>query len=206
MAGDAMTQLVQLMTSTALASLATSEDMNSHPDIVEELFYLAERMVSHCPDVLVSSPLMELLLQCGARGMRLDHQGANKGTFKFLDAAVSYGLSLRELGKPAIQAALERALTQEGQAIVWNLASAMIGDLPFYCSQIPEILWKLNLLFPRLLSLWLATALQAMPSPERAKNDFMGALAAGLARDEFSLATRAFQSACARERRFRKQH
>jgi hypothetical protein len=79
-----------------------------------------------------------------------------------------------------------------------------MGDLPAYSNQIPEILWKLNLLCPGLLSQWLSAAFDSAALPERAKNDFMGALDTGLARDEFSLAVRAFQSACARERRLRK--
>ena len=182
------------------------EDMTNHPDVVEEFFYLMGRMMNHCPDPIVRGPLLQSLVKCAIVGTELDHQGANKGTLRFLEDTISHGLSLREMNRPDSQAALEQVLSQEGQHIVANLARALTGDLPAYNErQIPEILWKLNLLCPSLLSQWLAFAFHRVDRmPERAKADFMGALDTGLARDEFSLAVRAFQTACQRERRTRR--
>jgi len=197
-------EMVAAMATTVFSFLRTLEELTNHPDVVEEFFYLMGRMMSHCPDPLATSPLLHSLFQCAVVGMQLDHHGSNKGTIKFLEHSISYGLSLREQNKPECQASLERVLSQEGHAIVANLARAMMGDLPAYSNQIPEILWKLNLLCPGLLSQWLTAAFDSAALPERAKNDFMSALDTGLARDEFSLAVRAFQSACERERRLRK--
>jgi transportin-3 len=194
-------EMVAAMATTAFSFLRTLEELTNHPDVVEEFFYLMGRMMSYCPDPLARSSLLQSLFQCAVVGMQLDHHGANKGTIKFLEHTISYGLSLREQNKPECQAALEQVLSQEGHSVVANLVRAMMGDLPAYSNQIPEILWKLNLLCPGLLSQWLNAAFDATTLPERAKNDFMGALDTGLARDEFSLAVRAFQSACARERR-----
>ena len=191
------------MATTTFSFLRNSEDFTNHPDVVEEFFYSMGRMVNHCPDPLIKSPLLQSLFQCAVVGMQLDHHGANKGTIRFLESTISYGLLLREQNKPDCQAALEQVLSQQGQAIVNNLARAMMGDLPAYSQQIPEIIWKLNLLCPGLLSQWLSAAFDSAALPERAKNDFMGALDTGLARDEFSLAIRAFQNACERARRFR---
>jgi transportin-3 len=197
-------EMTNAMASTAFSFLRTFDDMTNHPDIVEELFYLMERMIRNCPAQLVRSALLVSLFQCAAVCMRLDHQGANKGTLKFLDSTISFGLALRERNDRESEAALERVLLQEGPAVVDNVAKSMVGELPSYANQGPEILWKLNLLCPRLVSKWLSSAFTSVVLPERAKNDFMGALETGLARDEFSLAARAFQSACERERRFRR--
>jgi transportin-3 len=163
------------------------------------------RMMNKCPEPVVVTPLLQSLLKCAVVGMQLDHKGANKGTLRFLEDTISFGLSLRELNKPECLAALEGALSQEGQPIVVNLTRAMVGELPAYSErQIPEILWKLNLLCPSFLSQWLIAAFNGVDRlPERAKVDFMGALSTGLAKDEFSLAVRAFQTACHREHRFR---
>jgi transportin-3 len=198
--------MVSAMATTCFSFLRNVDELTAHPDVVEELFYMMGRMMSNCPDPLVQSPLLRSLLQCAAVGMQLDHHGANKGTLKFLENTISYGLSLREQKKPACQAPLEEALSQEGQAIVVNLMKAMMGDLPEYGnSQIPEILWKLNLLCPGLLTQWLHSAFAGtLTLPEGAKNDFIAALDTGLARDEFSMAVRAFQTACERHRRLRK--
>jgi transportin-3 len=198
-------EMTKALAGSAFAFLRSFDDMTNHPDVVEELFYLMERIIGNCPVELVRSELLLPLVQCAVAGMRLDHQGGNKGTLKFLDSAITFGLALRERSDPESQAALERVLLQEGRAIVDNLARSMVGELPSYTNQGPEILWKLNLLCPRLVAQWLTSAFDSVPPlPERAKNDFMGALETGLARDEFSLAARALQMACERERRFRR--
>ena len=197
--------MVAAMATTVFSFLRTLEELTNHPDVVEEFFYLMGRMMTYCPDPVVTSPLLLSLAQCAVVGMQLQHAGANKGTLKFLENTISYGLQLREQNKPESQAALEQVLSREGQAIVVNLARAMMGDLPAFSNQIPEILWKLNLLCPGLLNQWLTSAFASTSAlPERAKADFMSALNTGLARDEFSLVVRAFQSACDRERRLRR--
>jgi len=196
--------MVAALATTVFSFLRTLEELTNYPDVVEEFFYLMGRMVTYCPDPVVASPLLRSLVQCAVVGMQLQHSGANKGTLKFLENTISYGLQLRELNKPESKAALEQVLSQEGESIVVNLVRAMMGDLPAYSNQIPEILWKLNLLCPGLLNQWLTSAFATSALPERAKADFMNALDTGLARDEFSLVVRAFQSACDRERRLRK--
>lgn len=198
-------EMVAAMATTFFSFNRNLEELTIHPDVVEEFFYLIGRMMSYCPDPIVTSTLLQSVAQCAAVGMRMDHHGANKGTLKFLENTVSYGLVLREQNKPDKQAALERVLVQEGRAIVTNLASAMMGELPTYSDQIPGILWKMSLLCPGLLTEWLTSAFALTnAAPERAKLEFMSALNTGLARDEFGLMVRAFQTACDRERRFQR--
>lgn len=197
--------MVAVMATVFFSFNRNLEELTNHPDVAEEFFYLVGRMMSYCPDPVVKSPLLKSVAQCAVVGMQLDHHGANKGTLKFLENTISYGLVLREQNKPESQDALARVLAEEGQAIVTNLARAMMGELPSYTNQIPEILWKLSLLCPSLLAQWLTAAfVSTNAAPERAKAEFMKALDTGLARDEFSLVVRAFQTACDRERRFRK--
>jgi transportin-3 len=199
--------MVSALARTSFTFLRTLEDLTCHPDVVEELFYLMGRMITYCPDPLVTSPLLQSLFQCAAVGMQVSHRDANKGTLNFLENTISYGLSLREQPpKPTCQASLEHVLTQEGQTIVTNMARAMMGELPTFSNQVPELLWKLNLLCPELLAQWLSTAFStAISPPERAKNGFMGALDRGLPRDDFNLAVRAFMSACERERKMQQR-
>lgn len=196
-------ETVATLSNSTFSFLRSLEDMTNHPDVVEEFFYLMGRMTNHCPDPLIVSPLLQSLLQCAVVGMQLEHQGANKGTLRFLDDLISYALSLREQTKPESKAALEQALSREGQPIVNNLARAVIGDLPAYNErQIPETLWKLNLFNPQMLLQWLAAAFQGVDRiPERAKIEFMNALTTGLPCEEFSVVVRAFQDACGKERR-----
>jgi transportin-3 len=150
---------------------------------------------------------LQPLFQCAAVGMQVAHRDANKGTLSFLEKTVSYGLSLREQPpNPNCQAALEHVLIQEGQNITTNMARALMGELPTYSNQVPELLWKLNLLCPDHLAQWLATAFTITTNPpERAKTGFMGALNRGLQRDDFNLAVRAFMTACERERKMQQR-
>jgi transportin-3 len=201
--------MVVSLSTTVFLFLRNLEDLTNHPDVAEEFFYMMGRMMNNCPDPIVLSALLQSLVQCAVVGMQLDHQGANKGTLRFLEDLISYGLSLREVVKPNCQEALERVLSQEGQPIVANLAHAITGDHPAYNDRlISEILWKFNLLCPNMLAQWLGAAFHGVDRlPEPAKVAFLGALGTGLARDEFSLAVRAFQSECQRQHRNRRfQH
>jgi transportin-3 len=205
--GHKLLEMVSAMARTSFEFLRTLEDLTQHPDVVEEFFYMMGRMITYCPDPLVTSPLLQNLFQCAAVGMQVAHRDANKGTLNFLENTISYGLRLREQPpKPECQAALEHVLMQEGQAVVTNMASAMMGELPTYSNQVPELLWKLNLLCPEHLVQWLTIAFTtAINPPERAKAGFMGALDRGLPRDDFNLAVRAFMSACERERKMQQR-
>jgi transportin-3 len=197
--------MVAAMTNTVFSFLRNLTEFTNHPDVVEEFFYLMGRMVAYCPDPVMKSPLLLPLFQGAVVGMQLDHPGASKGTLKFLETTVSHGVQLRQqqTNRESL-ASLEHVLAQQGQAIVRNLVRALMGDLPVYSNQIPEILFKLNVLAPSQLTQWLTTAFGSAALPERVMKDFICALDTGLARDEFNLAVHAFQSACERERRFRR--
>jgi transportin-3 len=200
-------EMIATFATTVFSFLRNLEEMTEHPDVVEEFFYLMARMISYCPDPIVSGPLLKPLFQCSSVALQLQHPGANRGTLRFLDSTLSFGLELRDQCKPEARASIENVISEEGQAIVSNLSRAMTDDIPAYNDQIPTILWKLNVLCPGLLNQWLSNAFASEVSlPESAKIDLMQALNSALARDEFSLAVHAFQSVCDRERRFRKMH
>jgi transportin-3 len=203
-------KLFDMISALAIASfsfLRHLQDLTQHPDVVEELFYLMGRMISYCPDPLVTSPLLHSLFQCAIVGMQLDHRDANKGTLNFLENAISYGLSLREQNKPDCQQSLEQVLLSEGQSIVSNLARALTGDLPAYYidrghGSIAGILWKLNLLSPVHVGQWMNVAMAN--GSQQYHKDFLNALESGLAREDFNAAVRIFMSACGRHRKFQK--
>jgi transportin-3 len=196
---------VALLSTTFFSFNRNLEELTNHPDVVEEFFYLISKMISFCPEPVVTSPLLHSVAQCAIVGMALDHKGAQKGTMKFLESTVSCGLELREQNKPESQAAVERVLSQVGQAIVNNLARSMTNELPTYSNQVPEILWKLSFLCRSMLTQWLTSALASTnAAPEHAKAEFMNSLDTALSLDEFTLVVRAFQTACDRERRARR--
>jgi transportin-3 len=201
--------MINSMATVSFLFLRNLEDLTLHPDVVEELFYLMGRMISHCPEPLVMSPLLHSLFQCAVVGMQLDHRDANKGTLNFIENSISYGLSLRERNKRECQQALEQVLASEGQSIVNNLMLSLTGALPAYFidtghGSIAGILWKLNLLSPAMVAQWMTVSLAN--APERSRMDFMNVLDSGLPREDFNVAVRAFMSGCRREQRFNRQY
>jgi len=207
--------MVSEMSNTVFSMLRTMDDFTSHPDIVEEFFFLAGRMMCKCPEPLVLSPLLVGLLQCAAVGMQLQHRDANRGTLNFLENTVSYGVSVVKSAKAggssstgysdnSCKEALERAIVSDGQPIVNNLAKALLGDLPAYRldygnGSIAGVLHRLNDLCPELLLQWINPALTLVP--ESAKAAFVGTLVQKVSRDEFNSSVRRFVSICERNRK-----
>eukprot|EP00536_Pseudo-nitzschia_multiseries_P001678 jgi/Psemu1/250852/estExt_Genewise1Plus.C_210167 len=196
--------MISTMASVSFAFLKNLEDLTQHPDVVEELFYMMGRMITHCPEPLVMSPLLRSLFQCAAVGMQLDHSAANKGTLNFVENSISYGLSVKEQNNREPLQALESVLAVEGQSIVNNLARSLVGDLPAYSvdvgsGSIAGVLWKLHFLSPAAMSQWITVALTN--APERPRAEFLGILNSGVPRNDFNTAVRGFMSACKRERR-----
>jgi transportin-3 len=196
------------LTSTVFHALRSTDDFTAHPDVVEEFFFLAGRMISHCPSPLVQSSLFNSLLQCASVGMKLYHKDANRGTLNFLESTVSYSLKLRSKSSlDAIEQAnivsLEQAIVAEGQPLVTNLALALLGDLPAYrldsgSGSIAGVLFYLNQLCPELLMQWIQPPLTA--APEHAKSAFLVMLHNQVAREEFNSSVRRFTAVCERSR------
>ncbi|KAL7479407.1 hypothetical protein ACHAW6_005139 [Cyclotella cf. meneghiniana] len=204
-----MFNMVANLSSAVFQTLRTTEDFTAHPDVVEEFFYMAGRMMNICPDLLVQSNLLNSLLQCAAIGMKLSHRDANKGTLNFLESTVSYSLQLRsnraaDANDHANMAALERAIVADGQPLVINLAQALLGELPASrldsgSGSIAGVLFYLNQLCPDLLMQWIQPPL--VSAPEHAKSAFLGALQNRVTRDEFNWSVRKFTSVCERNRK-----
>jgi transportin-3 len=200
--------MMSSLASTVFTALQSTDDFTNHPDVVEEFFFLAGRMVSHCPTPLVQSMLLPSLLQCAALGMKLQHKDANRGTLNFLENIVSYSLKLRSSNaldgnEQANMVALERAIVAEGQPLVINLALALLGDLPAYrldsgSGSIAGVLFYLNQLCPELLLQWIQPPLTT--APEHAKSVFLVKLHNRVARDEFNSSVRKFTAVCERSR------
>lgn len=201
--------MVASLSSAVFNALRTTDDFTAHPDVVEEFFFMAGRMVNYCPTPLVQSSLLNSLLQCAALGMKLYHRDANRGTMNFVENTVSYSLKLRsstslDANEQANIAALEQAILAEGQPLVINLAQSLLGDLPAYrldsgSGSIAGVLFYLNQLCPELLMQWIQPPL--LPAPEHAKSAFLVTLHNQVARDEFNSSVRRFTAVCERSRK-----
>ena len=201
--------MVARMAETTFGFMRDLQDFSSQPDVMEEFFYLMERMVSYCPEPLIRSSLLPPLLQCAAMTMQVDHPGVNKGTLKFLESIFAYDIHLREQsGADTSRHGLEHILLTEGRPIVVNLTRALMTEFPSYGPSVPDILWYATRFCP--VQGWIteffettSNSAHAWPSA-RARNELLGILSTDLSQDEFRLSLRSFEAVCARERRFRR--
>jgi transportin-3 len=198
-------EMIATMADTFFSFNRDVNELTSHPDVAEEFFYLIGRMISYCPDPLVQSPLLEAVILCAVGGMQLDHHGANRGVLKFLETTISYGVELHDQDKPISQSAVGHVFAKHGQAITLNLTRALVGELPLHSDQVGDILWKLSILHPIGFKQWLSATITSINSaPDRAKAELMTIVDTKLDRDEFGLIVRSFETACGRERRYRR--
>jgi transportin-3 len=187
------------------------ENFVSHPDVVEELFFLADRMVSRCPALFFCSPLLHSYIQCASVGMKLDHRDANRGTLTFIESVLGYGLDLSDPSKNngnnangACKDALEKVISTEGEQIVRNLVLSLKGELPCYritynSGSIAGILFKLKTLCPSLLGNWVQNSLAS--DQEILKSVLMNAIVNLCSREEFFESVRRYESICERNRK-----
>jgi len=203
-------EMLAEMSKTTFDFLQSMEDFVEHPDVVEEFFFLAGRMMTYCPQPLVLSPLLYMYLRYSSMGIKQDHKEANRGTLNFLENFFSFGIDIRNkqvLNDPNVETskkAIESAVMIEGQAIVTNLIHALIGNNPCYRinsshGSISGILHKLNQLWPSILFEWNYSALSSVP--ERAKTLFLKELVNSKSREDSNKAVENLSIFCTRNRK-----
>mmetsp|Transcript_12496 Transcript_12496/g.17862 ORF Transcript_12496/g.17862 Transcript_12496/m.17862 type:complete len:225 (-) Transcript_12496:258-932(-) len=216
--------LNELSNSTfAFLSNTISNQFVYHPDVVEELFFLAGRMMTYCPQPLVLSPaLLRSFVQCANVGMKLDHRDANRGTLIFLENLVGYGLTIESSSSPgtggvkkegavtvedpnvtaACKHAIENVFMSDGREIVFNLLQALMGKAPCYrvdskYGSIAGILFKLTNLCKPLLIRWMQDALAEVS--DNVKEDCLKEMSGFTnVRDDFFWSVQRFHDHCLR--------
>mmetsp|Transcript_24213 Transcript_24213/g.55109 ORF Transcript_24213/g.55109 Transcript_24213/m.55109 type:complete len:523 (+) Transcript_24213:4205-5773(+) len=201
------------LSNTAFQRFKTLDDFTSHPDVVEEYFYFMGRAISHCPVDLVRSPLLNSVFQCAVVGMQVEHREAHKGILVFLETSITLAvdaLSRDQKWSTNVRAScaepLQAVIIAEAAAVVHALVRALTGDLPSYSldsgsGSLAGILWKLNILCPKLLQEWVAGSMISLSVREAAANTLIGALRSHARREVFNGAVRQFVNFCDRERK-----
>eukprot|EP00053_Salpingoeca_punica_P004643 m.50135 g.50135 ORF g.50135 m.50135 type:complete len:916 (+) comp12881_c0_seq1:130-2877(+) len=124
-----------------------SQDAHSfqnHPDIVEDYFRLATRVLEHQVVAMVQSDIVITTFQCAIAGTLLEHKEANEALCAFLryfvgccrrcEGTVSYGVVIN---------AISGVLSQYGEQLVHNLIVGIAGGLPtFMIPDIASVLWE----------------------------------------------------------------
>ena len=203
-------EMLAEMGKSSFALLRSMEDFKNHPDVVEELFFLAGRMVVCCPEAFIASVMFHPFIQCAAVGMKQDHKDANRGTLSFLDNALSFGFVNHDssgsggAGAGACKQSLEYAIGQEGQQIATNLILALVGELPCYrvatnTGSIAGILHKLYRLCPGMLLEWISVPLSKVSETE--KGILMNAFNPNTSLQDFFATCERFASVCSKSQK-----
>ena len=204
-------QMLEEMGKTSFQFLRSTEDFKNHPDVVEELFFLAGRMVQCCPEAFIASTMFHPFIQCATVGMRIDHRDANRGTMTFVDHALAYGIMIQDV-QPArahthqqeSRQSLEHAIAQEGKNIASNLILALTGELPCYritanSGSVAGILHKLLKLCPGMLMDWVSAPLSKVSESEKAI--LLKSCQDQSSFNEFSAMCERFASVCSRSQK-----
>eukprot|EP00558_Chaetoceros_sp_UNC1202_P004919 CAMPEP_0197245186 /NCGR_PEP_ID=MMETSP1429-20130617/10053_1 /TAXON_ID=49237 /ORGANISM="Chaetoceros sp., Strain UNC1202" /LENGTH=273 /DNA_ID=CAMNT_0042705637 /DNA_START=74 /DNA_END=895 /DNA_ORIENTATION=+ len=203
-------KMMEEMGKSSFELLRSMDNFKNHPDVVEELFFLAGKMVHCCPEPFVTSAMFHSFIQCATVGMKQDHRDANRGTLSFLDKVFSFGLLLQgsNINDPiraSCKQSLEQVISKEGQTIVSNLMLSLMGELPCYrisnpSGSIAALLYKLHQICPGMLVKWMNTTLiSKVPESQRAM--LVDSLGQQQSREDFFLACERFESICAKSQK-----
>uniref|UniRef100_K3X7U5 Exportin-1/Importin-beta-like domain-containing protein n=1 Tax=Globisporangium ultimum (strain ATCC 200006 / CBS 805.95 / DAOM BR144) TaxID=431595 RepID=K3X7U5_GLOUD len=115
-------KLVHTFAETTLPIFQDRATMQTHPDVIEEFFFLMQRCVKYVPQVLLApvasggssgggAPLLlDSLFQCAVVSLDISHNDANKAALCFLEDTLAQGLQAGS-PKPTL-ASFELALQQ----------------------------------------------------------------------------------------------
>jgi len=210
-------EMVRDISEHTFSVLRSPDDLVAQPDLVEELFFLAGRMMTHCPVPLLLSPLMTSLIKFATLSIELDHKDANRGTLSFIESSIAFGLDLSRgetklsIDPQQLQScreSLETCIRNEGCYIVQNLIKSLMGVLPCYRldsshGSIGGILYKLNQLCPSLTQEWVTISLPE--APDHARSTLLRSFTntSNTSFDEMLSTIRWFSNYCIREMKIR---
>jgi transportin-3 len=206
--------LLEEMGKVSFQLLHSAEQFKNHPDVVEELFFCASRMIQYCPEIFVASHIFHPFVQCATVGMTQHHKDANRGSMTFLDHVFSFGLTIQacSIGSGSdiggiirdCQQSIETLLSKEGQVIVTNLILSLIGELPCYRitsnnGSVAGVLYKLYRLCPNMVMDWMTVPLNRVSKTEQTL--LMNAFQSNLSKDELCGVCERFVEVCSRSQR-----
>mmetsp|Transcript_833 Transcript_833/g.1438 ORF Transcript_833/g.1438 Transcript_833/m.1438 type:complete len:1018 (+) Transcript_833:1952-5005(+) len=205
--------MLEEMGKVSFQLLHSTDQFKNHPDVVEELFFLASRMIQYCPEIFVSSHMFHPFVQCATVGMTQHHKDANRGSMTFLDHAFSFALTIQscstagcDIGGSILDCkqSIEALLSKEGQAIVTNLILSLIGDLPCYRissnnGSVAGVLYKIYQLCPALVMEWISVPLNRVSKTEQTL--LMSAFQSNVSKDELFSVCERFVEVCSRSQR-----
>lgn len=137
-------KLLRVFAETTFPIFKARATVQSHPDVVEELFFLMQRSLTCVPQVLLApwnadgAAMLDSLFQCAVMSLEVSHNDANKAALCFLEEMLVQGLQAYSSPTPKL-AAFESVLEQSffggeacgGQRLVNRLLSGVVlGSVP----------------------------------------------------------------------------
>jgi len=215
-------QMLTNLSEAAFSRLPSLEAFTAQPDMVEEYFFLVSRFLEYCPSLLLASPLISQVVQCGMVGLQIDHRAAYAGVsscFYHLISAGTKPLKSAPSGSsgplPEHTAAVVELLGSVGGLMVGGIISGLASERPAYGlekekSNPAAVLWQIAQLRPngpQILSQLLGNALTEVPTTVFSEEDRgawtnqLGAAITANNEGAFFDAIRDFNSACRRKLR-----
>jgi hypothetical protein len=118
------------MTKMFFERYRTVEDFGQNPDVVEEYFYLAARVVQFFPEVLLNgdaeaSQRAQMLVQAGILGLRIQHRETVKGILTMFAEIINILLAKQRDN----MSEREKTVRTVASSMVWACASVLVSTL-----------------------------------------------------------------------------
>jgi len=177
----AMGQIVQGLLAEACSGLTRLPDLEQNPELVDDTFLLAKRVLSYCPRILlIAGPALQALLDSALLGVLVQHREACTSVLAFITQLLE-PRTLQRSG-PDAPSVLQAAFLPRAAMLMRLLLAGIVGMLP--TSRLPDVAAALAAVLLALgqqgLSL-MAEQLALLPDSTVAQNDksqLLGAAAA----------------------------
>lgn len=161
----------ELCIKQSLSMLVTPQDFVQHPDITQDFFEISSRYLRRCPKIFFGSPLIPHILQCGVRGLDLEHQEASVALLQFFGLLITEGINNGKVNArrgrppdPAVVQALQALLQQIGSPLTEGLMRGVAGKVPVQRVKLLLSIIEALLAFNRQVAhSWIAHALGPLP-------------------------------------------
>lgn len=124
-----------MITNKTLQLLTSAQSFTNQPDNVEDFFEMLCRYLRRRPDFLMTSPLLPKILECGIRGLHIQHREASQALCNFFSAIINKGSGFTrgpngEDIPNAYEATVRQMLELYGAPLCSKLFEAVNGAVP----------------------------------------------------------------------------
>lgn len=121
-----------VLTRHVLTLLADEAAFTEMPDVVDDYFDVVLRYIRVCPELLLQHQLFPAVVECGLRGLGVDHREACAALMKMFAALIMLGVPQKGYQPPSmVSGVLDEVFQRYGAALAQGLVAGVAGRLSY---------------------------------------------------------------------------